>query len=472
MLVFCLLLSTACQSAPATTPSTAPATTQPATTDPALDPNDPLAKAQLGEKDLSDVTITISDGGGLTGDLEGSALEIANATMWLDLTDRFGCEFDLFQSDYQVYDLASSVMMGGDKFADLMFNKAWVMGFFIQGGFAEDLNQYDVLKTENSYWMQSAVENFNLKGRQYALSGAYTNSWNGAYGIFYNKALAEELQLPDLYQLVRDGEWTLAKMSEYAKKATRDITGDGQVTADDCWGIGFPGEDGAQAMFVGAGGLYFNRNEDGTYGLNMGTAETGNVLRDLADMVNNATYNLSEGHAWTYYLNTMFPEGRLLFMAYPPNAASGTSAFAEQEGDFGFLPLPKYSKDQESYHLFVDHHLNTVIIPMNADGDNAAFILEAVACYGESTIAPVLLEAYESYFRDEESLEMLKTYGIPGQTMHPMTTLLGVSYSGLYGASAVVVNETVMRGGDPVSLYEAYAEATQITLDEIFTALE
>ena len=82
----------------------------------------------------------------------------------------------------------------------------------------------------------------------------------------------------------------------------------------------------------------------------------------------------------------------------------------EAEFEFGILPYPKFTEDQDGYHSRVEGGCKIAVIPVtNKNPENAGALLEAMACYGFNEIIPnyyeIALKRKNS--RDEQSAEML-----------------------------------------------------------------
>lgn len=71
----------------------------------------------------------------------------------------------------------------------------------------------------------------SYKGKHYSMATLKTPPHNG---VFWNKTLFERDNLPDLYELQNNNEWTWDKLREIAIQAKRDTDGDGEI---DQWGL-------------------------------------------------------------------------------------------------------------------------------------------------------------------------------------------------------------------------------------------
>ena len=80
------------------------------------------------------------------------------------------------------------------------------------------------------------------------------------------------------------------------------------------------------------------------------------------------------------------------------------------EEDFGIIPFPKYSAEQEAYYTHVDGHAPLMILPKTlTNPENAGIVLEALAYESNKTVVPAVYEIVlqSKYARDEASQRML-----------------------------------------------------------------
>ena len=81
------------------------------------------------------------------------------------------------------------------------------------------------------------MDSTSVMGSRFFLTGDLNlQSLNSIGVIYFNKKLAEDNGVGDLYGMVRSGEWTLDKFSECCRGVTADLDGDG-LDADDRYGL-------------------------------------------------------------------------------------------------------------------------------------------------------------------------------------------------------------------------------------------
>ena len=465
LLVFLMAISmVACGDKPATTPSTTPSTTP--------DADSYHAKYGLPDVDFSGKTLEIIDGTGWASkaSLEGDHNQIARFEMFQQFEEETGATIVASESSYTtLITEAQSYTMSGDKYGDIWLDMGWTLGQFYTSDLLKPMNDLKYLDTTKDYWHPSILETFTINGNLYGVSGDIAPIDNLSFMLFYNKSVAEELQLPDLYQLVRDGDWTFDKFIEYCEKAMKD-NGDNVWTAEDRYGLGGPPSTIEQELFYSMGGYFYNIDENGKYYCATIDAHNTKIIDLITANVrdNHLSYDLSGGETWEVNTKEMFPTDRLLFCCY---AASGLELWKEMTSDFGLLPMPKLNKEQKEYRNGGTQAVFTIFIGKNADQlDLTGYFLEFCGAYADDVLQTVSDTHYETLFRDEDSLEMLHlAFGNP--YFERVTVMLAntAEYSVLFNTAQAAFNYTMATPGASItSLYEASIEAVNLKLAELF----
>ena len=81
---------------------------------------------------------------------------------------------------------------------------------------------------------EHARKDLTYNGKAFFAVGDFSlTSIGRTFSIYYDKVYAESYQLPDMYQLVRDGKWTIDKLSELTKDVYTDLNNDGKRDFED-----------------------------------------------------------------------------------------------------------------------------------------------------------------------------------------------------------------------------------------------
>ena len=84
----------------------------------------------------------------------------------------------------------------------------------------------------------TSAKYYEIDGKLFtAHNEASANIHDSVWTCLFNKTIAKNELDEDIYQLVRDGKWTLDRMREIIEKTTHDLNGDGNMTAEDQWGL-------------------------------------------------------------------------------------------------------------------------------------------------------------------------------------------------------------------------------------------
>ena len=268
---------------------------------------------------------------------------------------------------------------------------------------------------EQPYWSYDATQTFNVGGKIFAATGDFSLSMSTrSFVLMYNKDLYSELGLKeDLYQLARDGKWTMEKMVAVSESAVADLNGDGAMNAaDDRFGSTGSIKLYFGSLVTGAGVKYVERDAEG--GLKLATTGNEYAINVMSDILakHNNTPNAfliqtsdinSSGSA-----STMFRNGQTIFQGC---AMKTVTNYRDMESDFGILPFPKYSEEQESYHALTSGGaMATLPVTLQeSDYENVGLILEAMSRDSYESVVPTYKEiALKSkYARDAGSADML-----------------------------------------------------------------
>ena len=109
------------------------------------------------------------------------------------------------------------------------------------------------LDMSNPWWDQSFNGDVSLAGKLYFTNGDIGfNSKLATAVVVFNKELHEEYEFENLYDLVRNGEWTMDKALEMTKEISQDLNQDGEITYEDK--VGWEGQlDDTWNIFYGSG---------------------------------------------------------------------------------------------------------------------------------------------------------------------------------------------------------------------------
>ena len=145
----------------------------------------------------------------------------------------------------------NSILSGGQAFDLIMGYQAYMCELGLHDLY---VNFYEVPYVKDDinkdYFFQDAVKELTVNGKMYFMLGDYSLTfYEYLYVMYFNKQIAENENIEDLYQLVRDGKWTIDKCIELSKGLYRDVNGDGWNGVEDMFGFITDYENTSDAMF-------------------------------------------------------------------------------------------------------------------------------------------------------------------------------------------------------------------------------
>ena len=316
----------------------------------------------------------------------------------------------------QMGKLKKTVMAGDNAYDAVMLNLQDASNATKQD-YLVNLADTSGVNLSRPWWDRSLMMETSVMNKTYFATGDISIMDNdGTWTMMFNKKLQKDLGLPDIYDIVKKGEWTLDKFSELGKGAVLDINGDGVIDYQDQ--VAFATTlDSVQGLFYSTGQRIIRKNADDIpyFALTGDTVMTN--LEKIYDIFRgegnftmlSADYpNTSHGASTHLVVQDAFQEDRALFYA---EVMQCVKRLRQMETEFGIIPLPKATAAQEQYNTFVHAWASaTIAIPKGGeDNDRASAVIEALAYGGYKFITPAYYEiALKSkYARDDESSEML-----------------------------------------------------------------
>ncbi|MBQ8401571.1 MAG: hypothetical protein IJX14_06535, partial [Clostridia bacterium] len=261
---------------------------------------------------------------------------------------------------------------------------------------------------EAPWYNQSMNDSSSIMGKLYMIGGdAISTDKNGIFAMLYNKQMAVDFDIPDIYETVRAGKWTVDLLKEYGELVTNDENGDGKLLKDDDR-FGLVTEDFfGWFLMVSAGQTSAAKDENDIPYFTAGSEAAVDAILKMHEIMYNPQIRPSEIPTEADY-SLMFDTNRALFVS------SGMSTFAtfrDVETDFGIIPLPKLNEAQASYYsTFSPFGSRFCAFPIqNADTEFMGTVYELLSRCGTDTVKVAYYDVLLSgkVARDEASVEML-----------------------------------------------------------------
>ena len=300
--------------------------------------------------------------------------------------------------------LKNAISAGDDAYQMVMTHVYMEVANLITSNYFRDFQEFDSLQLDADYWNYSLMDDLSINDKMYC--GYNDFCLANCYLIGFNKEMVAEYSstIGDLYQQVRNKEWTIEKLMEYTSLVSRD-NGDGNWDDQDTYGFACHAWVPLVSFQHAADIPIVKEGADGEFYVSpmVDNAERIVALDELIYSFMNAestyTWNPFDGKP---QLN--LKSGRVMFEIVNNYSLVSTK---EEDVKVGVLPYPKWDKAQAEYKTL---SWNGVLgIPTTVKNDEmVGDAIEMLAWYSE----PVCTAFYETLLGSKvadapEDVEML-----------------------------------------------------------------
>lgn len=304
----------------------------------------------------------------------------------------------------------NSVLAGDSEYDFIAGYQADMVSPAMEGYFM-NICDMQYINPEAPYWSEKSNSALTVNGKLFMTTGDIALTlWDNMYVFYFNKKLAQQYQLPDVYELVKNGEWTIDKLYELSSNVSDDLNGDTEYDENDLYGFITTFVNHSRAWIVAGETPITKFNSDGFAEACFVTERSQSMLDKLLKLYSSeSTYTKNE--TLNEPNNTeepvIFASDRALFMSgYLGNA----SILRNMNTDFGIIPYPMYDENQDGYRTTAHNSVSMICFPVTVkDPEMSAIIAEALCAESYRNVIPqyydLVLKAKGA--RDSESEEMI-----------------------------------------------------------------
>ncbi len=352
---------------------------------------------------------------------EDDATEVVNDAVYnrnLVISERLGVNIEIARGATTGYGefnsvVTNAVAAGTDEFDVLCGHTRFNISLASQG-VLKNLDNINYLDLSKPYWSRGYNDNISYDNIHYWATGDLSIQYiSYIYAMFVNSAMwSNHYSDTDIYTLVKEGKWTLDKLSEFASDVYVDLNGDGTVDNGDSFGVIMQKGHVLNGMAFAANVVYTSYDDNGIPYVSVNNEHTINVFNKLHNLFyNNTGAKMLENSEFDTQSVEMFTSGRLLFC---PNTIefAGNEKIREMEDNFYIIPMPKYDENQENYRSNQYDGVPIYGVPITAADsklDAIGATLEAMCSLSSQTVIPVYYDKAlkNKYSRDAETAEMI-----------------------------------------------------------------
>lgn len=307
----------------------------------------------------------------------------------LRVEDRLGVEFEYvgtagnYEHQSNFLTEAKNAKAGGTDF-DLYAAYSMTTAGLAYNGLCRNLLNFDIIDFSAPWWPDSLINEAKIGGKLFLASGDLsTNLLYMMYPLYFNKDLIANYNLEDPYALVKNNEWTFAKLFEMAAAAEADSTGSADAKI---YGFTQSTQVHCDAWFYAAGLRTIDRDKNGDLILSelWGSQRAEQAATEVQQFLH---------QTYTSYKDSdkSFMNGNSIFSLERARYAS--QYLAEASFTYGIVPMPKFDKDQANYATPIGYPSTLYAISDSSkQADAAAAALECLCSEGHRTVTPALFD--------------------------------------------------------------------------------
>lgn len=305
-------------------------------------------------------------------------------------------------------DALNSILAGDDAY-DAIFPHSRAAFSYATQGAVENFNDIKSIHLDKLWWSKDIVDSANINGYLYVLDGDISlHRLSYAMCMYFNKRIFDELGLSYPYDMVKNGTWTFDEFQKLVKKGAKDLNGDGVITPEDDQ-LGFYTQEWQSPISIlyTGGQRIYSKDDEGIPVLTLNTSKTVDIFDKYFDLMDtDATFLHFTNKPTNYNGTDVFTTGRAMFA---DGGLGNAKSFRNMDDNFGILPLPKFTED-DNYATVVNGHAHLLVMPITtSDPERTGSIIEALCAIGSRDVVPAFynVSLKTKYSRDTESEEMI-----------------------------------------------------------------
>ncbi len=319
-----------------------------------------------------------------------------------------------------------AAVQADDDAYDLLIESAIGIGSAaLEGNFLDWYTDLPYVDLDKPWYIGNAKDALSIENHAFIMAGEFELSiLRFTYCMYFNKKLATDYNVEDLYALVNNNQWTIDKLSEIVSGVYSDIDGGGKRDDKDLYGF--------TSDFYSATITY-------QYAFNnpvMAKSEQGipeityldSKMPDIVEKLNDFYWNNNGSYPGTWGVSgPIWEDSRALFLN---GLFWDAEKYRDLDFDFGIIPYPMWDEAQGKYYTMSDGAHDLMAVPQTVrDTDYVSIIIEALNAESYKKVIPAYYEVAlkVKYSRDEESV------GVLDMVLDGRTFDFGYIYDGFKG---------------------------------------
>ena len=303
-------------------------------------------------------------------------------------------------------DAVNTILAGDDAYDIILPHSRKAFSYAIQNTLV-NFHDVETIHFDKEWWSQDIIDSASVNGHLYVLDGDIsTHRLYYAFAMYFNKRIFDELGLDYPYAMAQNGTWTFDEFSKLVKQGSKDLNGDGLIKVeDDQYGYFTREWFGPIQVLYSGGQRIYTKDAKGVPKLSINSPKTVEIYSKFFNLANSEDVFMQLTPARPAP-EDLFTAGRAMFA---DNDLGAAKSMRNMTDEFGILPWPKFSKDDE-YKTVVNGHASLIIMPHTVEDYNkSGKIVEALCAIGHRDVIPAFYDVSlkTKFSRDYESEAMI-----------------------------------------------------------------
>ena len=350
-------------------------------------------------------------------DYEEIPEDVVGKAVWdrnIAINDKYGLDVVGTITDGNVHEEAAIFIGAGDDQYDLIICQNQTLLNSAMAGDFVNINKLPHIDFRMDCWNKNVNSQFTYGDKMFYTSSKFLlQEKHRTWMIWYNRDLAQQLNVGYLEDEVFNNTWTIDRVIEIARETSANTDGKDGMTSTDRWGFVSSDPYSFGQLAYGCGFRLSTKAKDGYPKLVGATDEIDAILNKIFELSKNQNISFFSNYRPTQDESKVdglgeevFKQGRAVLMAH---CVAYLDNVSKLDFKYGVLPNPKYNTAQETYYSVPNWkhgHLFAVPVTVN-DIEKAGFGLQAISEESVTT-------SYNAYIeerckkQDAEDLDMAK----------------------------------------------------------------
>lgn len=366
------------------------------------------------DHDWSDDEISVDD---INGEVVNDAVYKRNQTV----EDRLGITITNFKTggtdQYAISNLIKTLVLAGTDEYDIFNNSVYSTIMYTGDNLFLNLYDFEYLNLENPWWSQGFNSEASIGNAQYFCTGDLSLSLKRmTFVTFFNQKVFDNYDVGNIYDVVREGKWTLEYQGTLAAGMYQDLNGNQEADIDDAFGFMTNGDQiGVDAYWSSCELPILKKTSDNTYEYAVDTERMSKAVTAINQLIweNEGSWSVPKGGGDKEQdtIAQKFAAGNVGMVTLRLIEAEG--AYLRGMSDaYGIVPIPKLDESQEAYYSYAHDQFNAYGTLLTIPEKHYDVVGATLEWMGYESMRSVMPAYYEialktKYASDAESGEML-----------------------------------------------------------------